>query len=274
MLIERGNQHTLAGEVSVTGRGLHTGEKVEVVIKPCPPESGICFLRRDLGETSLFRVGPEKVVDTQRATTIGSGDARISTVEHLLAAVWVLKLDNLRIEVKGPEIPIMDGSAEPFYRLLHKAGKKEQNSPRIYRNIERPYFIQKGRASLVALPADRFRVTYTFVAPPPIGNQVLDRETNWEELLSARTFGWKEEVEELRSKGLIKGGDEDCALLFSKDGECPEFRIPDEPVSHKVADLLGDLALYRPLFGHIIAFKAGHSLHNLLVRELLQEEGK
>jgi len=272
MLINSGNQHTLQNKVKIEGRGLHSGAPVSMTVNPANPDSGFVFCRKDLpGEPSL-KAGPELVIETNRATTLGEGRCRVGTVEHFLAAAAVLGLDNLKIEINGPEMPILDGSAQPIYSELKEGGIKKQRAPRIFRKIEAASFVREGLASLIALPWDGFRVTCVFIAPPPIGRQVIDIEEGWEDLLPARTFGWAEEARVLKEKGLAKGAGEDCALLIKRGDNAPPYRIPDEPVCHKVLDLLGDLALYRPIRGHIIAVRAGHKLHNQLARKLQAEE--
>jgi len=272
MLTSRGQQHTLQNTVKIEGRGLHSGALVSVTVKPGPPDSGFIFGRRDLPGGPSFKASPEKVIETNRATKLGEGNCRIGTVEHFLAVAAVLGLDNLKIETDGPEMPILDGSAQPIFSELKKGGIKKQEAPRIYRKIEEVSFVREGLASLIALPWDGFRVTCVFIAPPPIGRQVIDLEKDWEDLLPARTFGWAEEARVLREKGLAKGGGTDCALIFNPGEDAPPYRVSDEPVSHKVLDLLGDLALYRPVLGHIIAVRAGHKLHNQLARKLQTEE--
>jgi len=273
MLINSGNQHTLEKKVTIQGRGLHSGASVSVTVNPAPPDSGFVFCRTDLpGEPSL-KAGPELVIETNRATTLGKGSCRVGTVEHFLAAAAVLGLDNLKIEINGLEMPILDGSAQPIFLEFKKGGIKKQEAPRIYSKIEAVSFVREGLASLIVLPWDGFRVTSVFIAPAPIGRQVIDIEEDWEKLLPARTFGWEDEAEVLKEKGLAKGAGEDCALLIKRGEGAPQYRIPDEPVSHKVLDLLGDLALYRPILGHIIAVRAGHKLNNQLARKLQVEEG-
>ncbi len=273
MLVRRGQQHTLENTVKIKGRGLHTGGPVSVTIKPAPEDSGFVFCRKDLPGEQCFKAGPDKVVDTNRSTTLGEGKCRVGTVEHFFAAVAVLKLDNLIVEIDGPEMPILDGSPYPFFIELKKGGKKKQEASRLWRKIEEPLFFRDCFSSIVALPAEGFRVTYVFIAPPPIGHQALDREENWEELLPARTFGWEEEAKELKKRGLARGGSEECAIIFRQGEEAPPYRVPNEPVVHKALDLIGDLALYRPVLGHFIAVRAGHKLHNQLARELQAGEG-
>ncbi len=272
MLVSRGQQSTLLNRVKIEGRGLHTGAPVAVTVNPAPPDSGFVFSRTDLPGKPSLKACPERVSETSRSTTLEDANCRIGTVEHFLAAAAVAELDNLYIEVQGPEMPIMDGSSQPIFSELEKGGRKKQEAPRLWRKIEEPVFVREGFASLVVLPEERFRVTFVFIGPPPIGHQVVDRERDWEELLPARTFGWLEEARELREKGLARGGGEDCALIFSSGEAAPPYRLPDEPVSHKVLDLLGDLALYRPILGHFIAVRSGHSLNNKMARKLKEGE--
>lgn len=273
MLIESGNQTTIRDTVSIKGMGLHSGEVAEVTLKPASAGTGYLFRRLDLPPPNEIIAAPEKVADTARATTLAQGAIKVMTVEHILAALHLSAVDNVQIELDGREIPILDGSAKEFVALLEKAGKTELvGSPRLARKVDHPLQIEAGQAKIVVLPATGFRISYAFFAPPPCYNQIVDWQSGDMRPASARTFGWVHEIEVLLERGLIKGGSLDCALLFDREGEAPPLRLDYEPAWHKVLDLLGDLALYRPLICHIIALGAGHALHNKLARYLLAQE--
>ncbi len=273
MLIESGNQSTIKNTVSIKGTGLHCGEAVEVTLKPAPAGTGYLFRRIDLPLPNEIIADPAKVIDTARATTLAEGMTKVMTVEHILAALYLLAVDNVQIEVDGSEIPILDGSAKEYVDLIEKAGIRELvGSPRLVRQVDRPFQVEKGDAKIVVLPADIFRISYAFFAPPPCYNQIVDWQVGDRQPASARTFGWVHEIEALLERGLIRGGSFDCALIFNRESPPPPLRFNYEPAWHKVLDLLGDLALYRPLICHIIALGAGHALHNKLARHLLAQE--
>jgi UDP-3-O-[3-hydroxymyristoyl] N-acetylglucosamine deacetylase len=272
-------QRTIVAPVSCQGVGLHTGSVASLKIWPAPPDQGIVFVRSDLKRPELIPARCENIRSTQNASTIGVNGTRVSTVEHLLAALYGLRIDNAVIEVQGPEIPIMDGSAEPFARLLESAGIKGQARPRRKLIVTRTVRVEEEDKWAEIRPAADFRVHSTISFDhPAIGDQTLEIEFingNFrEEISPARTFGFLHEVEALKKMGLAKGGSMDNAIIldFSRVLNPEGLRFPDEFVRHKVLDVLGDLMLLGlPIQGHYHGFKSGHALNLKLVQTLLQD---
>ena len=263
-------QHTLSKEVSCSGIGLHSGLPISLVIKPAPADTGIRFFRTDLALMN-------RVVDTTLATTIGEGAAMVSTTEHLLAALSGLGIDNARIELNGPEVPIMDGSAAPFVHLLKKIERSPQDAARRMIKITRELSFTAGASTIRVLPYDGFRVSCEI----DFDHQLIRRQKYSmvvtpkrfaKEISAARTFGFMEQVEQLRANGLALGGSLANAVVMDRDGilNAEGLRFSDEFVRHKVLDLIGDLALLGcPLLGQVIASKPGHGIHLGLMRELV-----
>jgi UDP-3-O-[3-hydroxymyristoyl] N-acetylglucosamine deacetylase len=272
-------QHTLAAPVRFAGVGVHSGHSVNVTIRPAPANSGVVFVRSDIqvGDNRIPARG-DAVVRTTLGTVIGNAaGATVSTIEHLMAALAALGVDNALVEVDGAELPIMDGSAQPFVRLLDKAGLRPLDAPRRYIEILEPIEVADGdrRASLV--PCDRFEMAFEIdFDSDAIGRQtvdlVVDEATFRAELADSRTFGFAHEVDALREAGLARGGTLDNVVVIDGDRVLnPEgLRRPDELVRHKALDALGDLYLLGgPLIGRFEGVRAGHGLNNALVRALL-----
>ncbi|MFN0150749.1 MAG: bifunctional UDP-3-O-[3-hydroxymyristoyl] N-acetylglucosamine deacetylase/3-hydroxyacyl-ACP dehydratase [bacterium] len=282
------HQRTLARPVSYSGRGLHTGAETTARFLPAPANSGVRFRRVDLPGSPEIPADIQHVVDTNgesRRTTIGVGPARVTTVEHILAAVHGLEIDNLVIELDGGEPGEPDGSAMPIVDLFREAGIVEQtDGQRSYFSIGKPIAFTNGRAELVALPHDGFRLSFTIDYDNPIiGNQYVSMEicedTFVREIASARTFALSKEVEALKARGLIKGGSYDNAVVVGEKEvlSSTPLRYPNEFVRHKMLDLLGDLFLLgMPIRGHIIAIKSGHGANVEFVRRIRRwaEESK
>jgi UDP-3-O-[3-hydroxymyristoyl] N-acetylglucosamine deacetylase len=274
-------QHTVAREVACKGIGLHSGAKVSIKLRPAPPQFGIRFRRMDLGRHPAVTAHAHYVVNTSLATSIGSNGATVSTIEHLMAALYVSSIDNILIELDGPEVPILDGSAAPFVDLLGEAGLKEQNAPRECMIITRPMLLQEGEAFVKATPADHFQVRYTIDYPHPlVGKQTLlwsfDDAAFGREIAAARTFGFLKDVQKLQSKGLAQGGSLANAVVFDDYGILNQdgFRFVDECVRHKILDFVGDLALAgKPMIGRFEVHKAGHALHTAFLRQLISLPG-
>ena len=274
-------QHTVAGEVSCRGIGLHSGAKVDLKLRPAPLNFGVRFRRMDLGHHPAVAAHAHHVVNTSLATSIGFNGTTISTIEHLMAALYVSSIDNVLIELNGPEVPIFDGSAAPFLDLIKEAGLKEQNALRQCIFITKPVFLREGEAFVKATPADHFQVRYTIDFPHPlVGKQTLLWSFNaaafGREIARARTFGFLKDVEKLQSLGLAQGGSLANAVVFddfhvlNQDG----FRYGDECVRHKILDFMGDLALAgRPLIGCFEVHKAGHALHTAFIKKLVSLPG-
>ncbi len=271
-------QRTIRKKVAVEGIGLHTGEPASIVFKPAPPNTGIHVVRSDLPGSPAISVQAEHVRATQMATTLGGPAFQVSTVEHCLSSLAAFRIDNLFIELSGPEIPIGDGSAFIFMEALLSAGLFDQDEPRKYAYVTQPIFYGDGEKHAYVVPYNGLRVTCTIDFPhPSIGRQYLDIDVNEtsfaRELSRARTFGFLKDVEAMRAKGLARGGSLENAVVLDHDAVLnPEgLRWPDEFVRHKVLDALGDLVtLGMPLMGHLVLYKAGHDVLNRLVRKIIE----
>lgn len=273
-------QKTIRNPVRVSGVGLHTGCEVSVELNPAPPGTGIVFRRVDLQnfEIEARRKWVSRVV---LATTLMKRGVMLSTVEHLLSALYGFGLDNLYVDIDSLEVPILDGSSLPFINLLRKAGIEAQDAERTYLAVEKPIRLEEADKWICIEPYLGFHVTYDIdFDHPAIGCQSFDGEITPEvyarEVALARTFGFYEEVEELLKKGLIRGGSFENAVVLDRTGIMNgELRLPDEFVRHKVLDLIGDVSLCGlPLLGRIRAFKAGHSLHTNLATEISRASSK
>jgi UDP-3-O-[3-hydroxymyristoyl] N-acetylglucosamine deacetylase len=274
-------QRTIRERTVVEGIGLHTGRPAKLIFCPAPDDTGIYFVRRDLPGQPYITPRAEQVKATSMATTIGCEEFSVSTVEHCLSALAAFRIDNLIIELEGPEIPIGDGSAKVFLDALLKVGFVEQNQPRTYAYIMETINETEADKQASVTPYDGLRVSCTIDFPhPTIGRQSLDIEiteqTFSREISGARTFGFYSEVEALRAKGLALGGSLDNAIVLDEKGviNSEGLRWPDEFVRHKVLDALGDLVtLGFPLMGHVVLHKAGHELMNRLVKRILETPG-
>ena len=271
-------QHTLRGPIAFDGVGLHSGQTMNCMLRPAPAGAGVSFVRTDLAGDNRIPARAEAVIRTQLGTVIGNdAGAEVSTIEHLMSAFAALGVDNVVVELDGPELPIMDGSAAPFVRLIDRAGLKRQDAPRRYIEIVEPIEIVDGDKRVALTPAARFEMAFEIAfASAAIGDQridiVLDEAAFRDELAESRTFGFLHEVEALRKAGLARGGSMDNCLvidgdeLMNPDG----LRISDEFVRHKALDALGDLYLLgAPVIGRFEGMLAGHTLNNALARALL-----
>ncbi|MBV8727578.1 MAG: UDP-3-O-[3-hydroxymyristoyl] N-acetylglucosamine deacetylase [Candidatus Eremiobacteraeota bacterium] len=263
-------QATLRDALRFEGVGVHTGASSSVEIAPAPPGSGIVFV---LAGGVRVPAAAEFVTETARATVLGRDGVTVSTVEHLMAALFAMGIDNATIAVDGPEVPVMDGSAKEFADKIAERGVVSQNEVRNRLLITAPHFFREGERTLVVLPASGLRVRFLADFAPPIGTQFFDSDITPEvfvsEIAGARTFGYLHEVEALRKRGLAQGGTLENAVVFGPDGPLTPLRWPDEVVRHKVLDLLGDLSLigvYPQC--EVIAIKSGHRLHCIATREL------
>jgi len=260
-------QHTIKKAVSFEGVGLHSGKPARVTLSPAPEDTGIVF------RTGADRIAaaPESVVNSHWATTIGKNGTRVQTVEHLLAAAAGLGIDNLEVEVDGPEIPAGDGSARPFVTLLAAAGRNQQSARRRPLTLPYPLRVGKGGRWIHIVPAPTFRISYTLDNDhPAIGMQALScvptEDSFVDDYAPARTYGFLKDLGAMRKHGLALGGSLDNAIVVGKRGTLNGLRYRDEFVRHKVLDLIGDLALLgRPIQGHVIARNAGHALNFELV---------
>jgi UDP-3-O-[3-hydroxymyristoyl] N-acetylglucosamine deacetylase/3-hydroxyacyl-[acyl-carrier-protein] dehydratase len=273
-------EQTLAAEASLEGIGLHTGESARVRFRPAEAGTGIVFRRVDLADSPEIPADIDYVVSTDRGTSLGVDGAQVHTVEHLLAAVAALQIDNLSIEIDGPEIPIGDGSFRPFLDVLARVGSIQQAERAKVLKISRPLSVDgPGGANYVAAPASGLRISGSIdFAHPVIGRQFYALEITPDEfdaeIAAARTFGFKEEAEALRARGLALGATLDNAIVLDETGiSSGELRFADEFVRHKIGDLIGDLALLGVrLEGHIIADRPSHAGNLELARTLRDSE--
>lgn len=272
-------QHTLASPAALSGIGLHTGVRVNLRLAPAPANTGIVFRRTDLEDFEI-EARARNVARVSYATSLMKKGVLISTTEHLLSALAASGVDNAFIDIDNLEVPIIDGSALPFWRLIQQAGLKQQRARRTYLKVLRPVEVVEGERRIVVRPAERLRITCRIAfSHRLIGEQFMDfvpRNGDYEaEIAPARTFGFLEEVEVLRKSGLIRGGSLKNAVVLTRDGvmNSEGLRFPDEFCRHKILDLVGDLALLgHPLIGHVLAERAGHAMHYALVSRLLREK--
>jgi UDP-3-O-[3-hydroxymyristoyl] N-acetylglucosamine deacetylase len=264
-------QTTLRDVIAFEGAGLHTGAAARVCVLPAPAGHGLRFR---LDGAVEFPARADYVVDTVRATVLGSGEHRVSTVEHLLSALLGCGVDNALIAVDGPEIPVEDGSAKPFADAIDAVGLTTLHEARVRWIPTEPRVFRDGDKLLVVTPAASFRVRMAVDYPAPIGAQYVETEITPEsyrrEIAANRTFGFQYEVEALIKRGLAQGGTLDNAVVFGSEGPLAPLRTQNEPVRHKVLDLVGDFALLGAYPQcEVIAIKSGHKLHCLAVRELV-----
>jgi UDP-3-O-[3-hydroxymyristoyl] N-acetylglucosamine deacetylase len=273
------SQRTLKESASCDGVGLHSGNQVRLTLRPAPAGHGIVFVRTDLSPSVSIPALSAHVVDTSLATTLGKDGVRVGTVEHLLAALAGLGIDNVRIELTGPEVPIMDGSAAPFAELILAAGIRELDEPKSFLVLKRSVTVSDGDKEATLTPASRFKIHCVIdFAHPLISDQNIELEfsdrTFAKEISPARTFGFLRDVEMLKKMGLARGGSLENAIvvdefnILNPDG----LRFVDEFVRHKVLDTIGDLSLLgRPVLGHLTVKKSGHALNHKLVQRILSD---
>jgi UDP-3-O-[3-hydroxymyristoyl] N-acetylglucosamine deacetylase len=274
-----GQQHTLASEVSLSGIGLHTGVTVNLRLRPAPVHTGVVFTRIDLDGFTI-EAQSRHVARVSYATSLMKKGVLISTTEHLLSALAGLGVDNAIVEIDNLELPIVDGSALPFVKLIRQAGLRPQRARRAYARILKPLEISEGAKRIAIYPSETFAVSYSIAFPHPvIGTQSLDFTPNASSyeanVAPARTFGFLAEVEMLLKSGLVKGGSlENVVVLDEERVMNPEgLRFPDEFCRHKILDLIGDVSLFgHPLIGHVVAERAGHAMHAQLVSQLLRQK--
>jgi UDP-3-O-[3-hydroxymyristoyl] N-acetylglucosamine deacetylase len=274
----RSLQRTLARPVEIEGIGLHTGVRTRLRLCPAPAYTGLLFRRTDLDGFEI-PVSPQYVARVSYATALVRAGVMVATVEHLLAALYACGVDNAIIEMNNLEVPILDGSAAPFVQMLARAGLRTSDAPRHYVRVRKPIQIGDAHQRILLSPDPAFRVSCVIEFPHPIIGQqqrelVITEETFVEELAPARTFGFLEDVETLRQKGLIRGGSLQNAIVLDRAGILnPEgLRFPDEFVRHKIVDLIGDLALIgHPLLARVEAWRPGHALNTAAVAALLRD---
>lgn len=280
MPLDAQRQRTIRRDAALEGVGLHTGQHVRVRFRPADPHRGIRFVRVDLEGHPEIPVSPATILDQirrPRRTSVGVGTAEVHTIEHLMATCYGLGVTNLVVEISGEEVPGLDGSAFPFLETLRHAGLVDQDAFRLPLQIKEPVWVEEGDATLLVLPDDAFKVSYTMsYAHPALTVQFYSRTTPSavfeQELAPSRTFCLAEEVEALRRQGMGKGATYENTVVVGPQGVINNrLRFPDEFVRHKVLDLLGDLYLIgRPIQGHVLAVRSGHSLNLKLVHRLRQ----
>jgi UDP-3-O-[3-hydroxymyristoyl] N-acetylglucosamine deacetylase len=269
---------TVQRPVEATGVGLHSGVPVRIRIQPAPVSTGIVFVRTDLDNFQI-PASWRYVARVSYATSLMRQGVLISTTEHLLSVFYSSGIDNAYVEIDNLEVPILDGSGQPFVTLLRQAGLRMYRRKRKYLRIRRPISVEESGKRITILPDDSFRLTCdTFFNHPMVGGQSLEMEVTPERYAShiapARTFGFEYELDQLRNMGLIRGASLENAVCFTPQGPLnPDgLRAPDECCRHKALDLIGDLALLgRPLLGHVIAERAGHAMHAALVARIMSD---
>ena len=275
-------QRTTKSVVSIAGVGLHSGGRTRLTIRPAGAGTGIVFRRIDRGFGETVAATAANVVDTRLATTLGQGATRVATVEHLLAAFAGLGVDNAFVDVAGEELPVMDGSAAPFVRLLRAAGVREVAAPKRFLRVLREVAVADGEAVATLQPYDGFRVEYTMEYDHPFFNgrpqyAVVDFATATFErdVGHARTFGFLADVAKLQAAGLALGGGLDNAVVLDDDGIINDggLRYQDEFARHKILDVIGDLYLCgQPIIGAFTGHRSGHTTNNALLRKLLADQ--
>jgi UDP-3-O-[3-hydroxymyristoyl] N-acetylglucosamine deacetylase len=267
-------QNTLARATSIEGVGIHTGRSVRVTLRPAPIGHGVVFRRIDAGGVEVPALASQ-VCSLELATTIGRDDVTVSTIEHLMAALQLARVDNVVVDIDGPEVPILDGSALPYFRLVEAAGVKPQRATRKILAVTEPVEAAIGDKRIRISPYPGLRVSYLLdYANPAIGRQAVDVRIDGDsflsELASARTFALLEDVRRMQENGLGMGGTEDNCVVFDESGPINTgLRYADEPVRHKALDAIGDLALIgSPVWGHLEVERGGHLLHFRLIEAL------
>ncbi len=274
-------QRTLKALIRATGVGLHSGEKVTMTLRPAQPDTGIVFRRVDLAQPVDIRAEPHSVTDTRLCSTLEANGSKVATVEHLMSALAGLGIDNAYVDLSGPEVPIMDGSASPFVFLIQSAGIEEQPVAKRYIRVKKAVQVSEGDKWAKLEPFAGFKLSFSIEFDHPVLEKSAQAvtvdfaETSYaKEVARARTFGFMQDVEALRSNGLALGGSLDNAIVMDEyrvlnsDG----LRYADELVKHKLLDAIGDLYLAgHALIGAFSAHKSGHALNNLLLRALLAD---
>ncbi len=269
-------QRTLRNSISIEGIGLHTGKPVKMTLKPAPVDSGVVFIRTDIGNAQVKAVAAH-IGATSYATTLSHNGVSVKTVEHLLAAFAGLHIDNAYAEISTDEVPIMDGSARPFIRLIADAGIQTQEAVQPVLKVIKPIFVRDGSKQIAIWPADETSISYFIDFNHPLlkeqSMQYAPSENAFlREISDARTFGFLSDVKTLQANGLAKGASLDNAVALTEDSVVNKdgLRYKNEFVRHKILDLIGDLSLVgMPIIGHIVAHKSGHGLNSQIIGKLL-----
>jgi len=269
-------QRTIKKPAMISGIGLHSGARINLKMRPAAANTGIIFHRTDGEQAVDIKACSENVVDTRMATVIGSQGMTVSTIEHFMAALAAFGIDNLHVDIDGPEVPVLDGSAAPFTREIQQVGVKNLSRSRKFIAIRKPLEIIEGEKRISIIPSRFFRISFDIAFDhPAISVQQHSMKFTTEEfckdIAAARTFGFLHEVEYLKANGLARGGSLENAVVIDKSGVMnPEgLRYNNEFVRHKILDAFGDFSLLgAPMLGHIRAFKAGHDLNAKMVRKI------
>jgi UDP-3-O-[3-hydroxymyristoyl] N-acetylglucosamine deacetylase len=272
------NEQTIRAAVECSGVGLHSGAPVAMRILPAPSGTGIVFRRIDLDGFEVEAIS-RNVARVSYATSLMKKGVLISTTEHLLSAFIGLGIDNAIVELDNLELPILDGSAQPFVNMIRKVGIRKQRRPRKYLKIRREVEMREGDKFIAVYPSNSYSVSYSINFPHPlIGKETFEVElTNGsylKHIAAARTFGSREDEQAMRNMGLIRGASRENCIVLTRDGiENGPLRFPDEFVRHKVLDLMGDLALLgKQVLGKVVADRAGHAMHTALVSRVLRDK--
>jgi UDP-3-O-[3-hydroxymyristoyl] N-acetylglucosamine deacetylase len=268
-------QKTIKKDLVFRGRGLHTGKYVVMKLKPASRDTGIVFYRSDKGE--YINADVNSVSDTAFATTLGCNGTRIRTVEHILAAASGLGIDNMIIEVNGPEVPILDGSSAGFVKRIIDIGIARQASNRHYVRVIKPVFFKEGHTEIAAFPYEGTKISYQiYFNHCLLGEQKMtveiERENFMKELAPARTFGFLKDVEHLKARGLAKGGSLENAVILTEKGvlNASGLRFKDEFIRHKILDFIGDISLMGfPIYGHFVVSRSGHTTNVKFLKKFL-----
>ena len=266
-------QQTLAAPVSYSGIGLHSGKNVNMCMLPAEADTGIVFIRTDLPDKPEIAAKPANVSSTLKATTLSENGAEVFTVEHLMAALSMMGIDNCRIEMDSPEPPVTDGSSGVFADLILEAGRKTQAAPRKVYALDIAFAVHQDDRYICVLPYDGYRISFTSINPHPLlGTQYYDIELTEEnflkEIATARTVAFMHEVEQMKKMGLGLGGNTDNVVVFDNTGILSETRFDNELIRHKILDVIGDLYLLGHIKAHVVAVKTGHAFNAELARQI------
>ena len=275
-------QQTIGSPVSCSGVGLHSGQPVTLTLRPAPPNTGIVFVYRNGSEETFLPAAVSNKVPTELCTAISVNGRQVKTIEHLLSALVGMEVDNVYAEVDAGEVPVLDGSASPFVRLIRTAGVIPQTRRQSYVKITQPIEVVDGARRVRIEPSSTPKITYSIHYDHPLiqtqsYTYTCSASAFEQDIATARTFGFLHEVEALWARGLGKGGTLDNTVILSKDGVVNEsgLRFQNEFVRHKVLDLIGDIALLGfPFIGHIVAERSGHAMHTRLVEQILAQRDK
>jgi len=268
-------QTTVRKTVTYTGIGLHSGRNVTITLNPAGVNTGIIFARTDLPGAPQVAAVAGNVTNAMRATTLESGQAKVFTVEHLLATFSAMGIDNCLVEINSVEPPVADGSALPFVRLIEEAGEEKQDGVRRCVRVSEAQTIRVDDKFITILPYDGLRITFTSINSHPMlgvqfGDYEITREIFMREIAPARTIGFMNEVASLQAQGLALGGSLENVVVYDDEKVLTPLRFPDELVRHKILDIIGDLALAGNIKGHIIAVKSSHAINTALAKKIVE----